>query len=128
MLSSYCTQPALMLKSATMINTVIQPLQMQLMMQEEPQTPATKDIVAEAAAAAAACDEEEGLQGAAAKAAARAASLGLAARSEGYASLGGVDDHVSQNIPDSMQVYYEVQPQCRLANCQSTWQGCSVSI
>ena len=35
------------------------------------------------------------MEGAAARAAARAASLGLAAASTGYASLGGVDDHVS---------------------------------
>ncbi len=34
------------------------------------------------------------MEGAAARAAARAASLGLAAASTGYASLGGVDDHV----------------------------------
>ena len=52
--------------------------------------------MAEAAAAAAAQDKEEGLEGAAARAAARAASLGLAAASTGYASLGGVEDHVSQ--------------------------------
>ncbi|KAL0025898.1 hypothetical protein WJX77_000494 [Trebouxia sp. C0004] len=56
--------------------------------------PPERDIVAEARAAAAASDEEEGMEGAAARAAARAASLGLAAASTGYASLGGVDDHV----------------------------------
>jgi len=61
----------------------------------EPGAPAERDIVAEARAAAGADDGEEGLEGAAAKAAARAASLGLAAASTGYASLGGVDDHVS---------------------------------
>ena len=82
--------PALKASSIT-----VQLLHLHLVMQEEPTPPATKDVVAEAAAAAAARDEEEGLQGAAARAAARAASLGLAAASEGYASLGGVDDHVS---------------------------------
>ena len=56
-----------------------------------------RDIVAEAQAAAAAGDEEEGLQGPAARAAARAASLGLAAASSGYSSLGGVEEHVSSH-------------------------------
>lgn len=56
-------------------------------------------MVAEARAAAAAGDEEGGVEGAAARAAARAASLGLAAASSGYASLGGVDDHVSALLP-----------------------------
>ena len=63
---------------------------------QEPKAKAARDIVAEAAAAAAAHDKEEGLEGAAARAAARAASLGLAAASTGYASLGGVAEHVSQ--------------------------------
>lgn len=62
---------------------------------KEASAPPERDIVAEARAAAAASDEEEGVEGAAARAAARAASLGLAAASTGYASLGGVDDHVS---------------------------------
>ncbi|KAA6418217.1 MAG: Cam interacting protein [Trebouxia sp. A1-2] len=61
---------------------------------KEASAPPERDIVAEARAAAAASDEEEGVEGAAARAAARAASLGLAAASTGYASLGGVDDHV----------------------------------
>lgn len=61
--------------------------------------PMTRDIVAEAQAAAAVGDEEEGLQGAAARAAARAASLGLAAASSGYSYLGGVDEHVSPHAP-----------------------------
>lgn len=56
--------------------------------------PPGHDIVAEARAAAAAGDEEEGLEGAAARAAARSASLGLAAASTGYSSLGGVEEHV----------------------------------
>ena len=57
--------------------------------------PAVRDIVAEARAAAAAGNEEGGEEGAAGKAAARAASLGLQATSQGYASLGGVEHHVS---------------------------------
>ncbi|KAL0050804.1 hypothetical protein WJX82_007459 [Trebouxia sp. C0006] len=61
---------------------------------KETSAPPERDIVAEARAAAAASDEEEGMEGVAAQAAARAASLGLAAASTGYASLGGVDDHV----------------------------------
>ena len=55
---------------------------------------AERDFVGEARAAAAAGDKEGGVEGAGAKAAARAASLGLAAASTGYASLGGVHDHV----------------------------------
>lgn len=53
-----------------------------------------RDIVAEACAAAAAGDEDEGVEGPAARAAARAAALGVAAASAGYSSLGGVDEHV----------------------------------
>lgn len=63
---------------------------------EDPPSPRPpgRDIVAEARAAAAAGDEEEGLEGAAARAAGRAAFLGLAAASTGYSSLGGVEEHV----------------------------------
>lgn len=61
---------------------------------DPPCPPSGRDIVAEARAAAAAGDEDEGMEGAAAKAAARAASLGVAAASTGYSSLGGVDEHV----------------------------------
>lgn len=62
--------------------------------EDPPSPPPGRDIVAEARASAAAGDEEEGMEGAAAKAAARAASLGVAAASTGYSSLGGVDEHV----------------------------------
>ena len=61
----------------------------------DPPSPSVgRDIVAEARAAAAAGDEEEGVEGAAAKAAARAACLGVAAACTAYSSLGGVEEHV----------------------------------
>lgn len=57
-----------------------------------------RDVVSEARAAAAAGNEQEGEEGPAGKAAARAASLGLQATSTGYATLGGIEHHVSVNI------------------------------
>ena len=56
--------------------------------------------MAEARLAAAAGHEEESQGDAAGQAAARAASLGLQATSTGYASLGGVEHHVSLDMHD----------------------------